>query len=158
MRGYTLLPVCYCCVEYLVGDVLAHLCYEIFLYVYKLLGGIVGAGGCKLLLEVLGMVLVVCESDVYCHLQLNLIGVSAIGYTLVELVKANYFSFQNEVAVSLNLFQSCLAGKDVGELVLENRLHWCPHIGATDGEVAYLYAFNLGVVYACSVKLIADGA
>ena len=158
MRGYALLPVCYCCVEYLVGDVLAHLCYEFFLYVYKLLCGIVGAGCCELLFEVIGVVLVVCESDVYGHLQLHLIGVATIGYTFVELVKTNNFAFQYKVAVSLNLFQSCLTGEDVGEFVLEDRLHWSPYIGATDGEVAYLYAFYLGVVYACSVELIADGA
>ena len=108
--------------------------------------------------KVLGMVLIVGISYVYRHFQLHLIGISAIGDALVELVKTNDFPFQYEVAVALHLLQSCLAGIYVGKFVLEDGLHGRPYIGASYGEVAYLYAFCLAIVYAGTVELVTDGA
>mgnify|MGYP003445788893 FL=1 len=157
-QSFAGLPVCHGGIEYLVGDVLAHLRYEFFLYVYQLLCGVVGGGGRELLFKVLGMVLIVGISYVYRHFQLHLIGISAIGDALVELVKTNDFPFQYQIAVALHLLQSCLAGIYVGKFVLEDGLHGRPHVGAADGEVSYLYALDFCIVDACTVELVADGA
>lgn len=142
----------------MVRKVFTHFRYKLFLYVYELLSSIVGRGCCELLLKILGVVLVISISDVYGHFQLYLIGVSAIGNTFVELVEAYDFAFQDKVAITFYLLQPCLAGIDVGEFVLENSLHGRPYVGAADGEVSYLYALYLGVVYAGAVELVADGA
>ena len=61
------LPVCDGGVEYLVCYFLYHLSDEFFLHGVECLGVLVCRGGSELLLEVLGVVGVVCKSDVYGH-------------------------------------------------------------------------------------------
>ena len=102
------------------------------------------------------MILVVDKAHVDGHLELHLTAVSATAYTLVELVESCNLSRELQVAVLLHLPQLGLRCEDVSELVLEDRLHGCPHIGTPYGEVVYLYGLGLGVVYACSVELIGD--
>lgn len=65
LRSSLTLPVSYRSVEYLVYQVFDNLGYQFFLHRGKALSGVVGLGRCKLLFEVLGMVLGVGKTYVY---------------------------------------------------------------------------------------------
>jgi hypothetical protein len=123
-----------------------------------LLSGIIRGCGGELLFKVLGVVFIVGVPDVYRHLQLYLAGVSAVGDAFIVLVKPDNFTFNDQVAISFNLFQSCLVGINVGELVMENGLHGSPNVGTADREISYLDGFYLCVIYACTIEFITDGA
>ena len=152
------LPVCHCCVEDLVGKVSHHLRDEFLLHCGELLRGVVFGGGRELPFEVFGVFFVVGEAHVDGHFELYLAAVAVARDAFIELVEGHDLACELQVAVLLHLPQLCLVHVDLGDAVLEDALHGCPDVGASDGEVVYLYGFGGGVVDACAVEAVADGA
>ena len=152
------LPVSYCCIEDLVHDVLYHLCDEFLLNSCELLRRVVVGRCCELTFEVVGVFLVVDKADVDGHLELHLTTVAFARDAFIKLVEGNNLACELEVAVLFDLPQLCLIQIYICYPVLEDALHRCPNIGASDGEVVYLDGFGCGIVDACPVEAIADGA